>query len=168
MQSTTHHPPLNGVTHQSQKQVTGVAVIFKQGNRGPERSRILPRVTQLVGGRAELKQGASPHPPTPGVHTLCGLHLCLGSSQAAQTCRTLHIVFCFLSAPRQLGQCPSPNLEAYSTPVSLPSSQASGNSHSPASETHPLALPAPPATLGPASLMGLLHSLLTGFLPSPA
>lgn len=64
MQSTTHHPPLNGVTHQSQKQVTGVVVIFKQGNRGPERSRILPRVTQLVGGRAELKQEASPHPPT--------------------------------------------------------------------------------------------------------
>ena len=32
----------------------------------------------------------------------------------------------------------------------------------------PPALPAPPATLGPASLTGLLHSLLTGFLPSPA
>ena len=47
-----HHPPapptlaapLSGVTHLSWKQVTGVVAIFKQENRGPERSRILSRV----------------------------------------------------------------------------------------------------------------------------
>lgn len=44
-------------------QVMGVVAIFKQGNRGPERSRILSRVTWLTGGRAELKQ-EGPHPPT--------------------------------------------------------------------------------------------------------